>query len=88
MFELSFEDVPLVEVMQCLLLGLRILESANFGDETQKIRGKIFRLPRRCGVSNRILEPFFRRSFPSEFIEIKTTGASTSQTNDLGACDA
>jgi len=40
MFELSFEDVPLVEVMQCLLLGLRILESANFRDETQKIRGQ------------------------------------------------
>ncbi|HIM36341.1 MAG TPA: hypothetical protein EYM33_12500 [Pseudomonadales bacterium] len=88
MFELSFEDVPLVEVMQCLLLGLRILESANFGDETQKIRGKIFRLPRRCGVSNRLLEPFFRRSFPSGFLAIKTTETSINQGNDLGACDA
>ena len=88
MFELSFEYVPLVEVMQCLLLGLRILESANFGDETQKIRGEIFRSPGRYSVSNRLVGLFFRRNFPSKFLAIRTTETSMSQTNNLGTFDA
>jgi hypothetical protein len=84
LFELLFEAVPLVEVMQSLLLEIRILESAYFGDETQKNQRKVFRSPYRCGVSKRLLERFF----PPEFLEIKTTDTSLSQTSDLGAFGA
>ncbi len=45
MLELLFEDVPLVEAIQCLLLGLGIVESAHFGDETQRIGARYFDCP-------------------------------------------